>query len=70
MKLGINFLLWTVHVDEQHFPLFNKLKSVGYDGVEIPLCFGELEHYENLGQVAFTKKATVVRGGVDGSPLP
>ena len=51
MKLGINFLLWTGHVDEQYYPLFDKLKSVGYDGVEIPLCFGELDHYKKLGQV-------------------
>ena len=31
MKLGINFLLWTVHVDEQYFSLFDKLKAVGYE---------------------------------------
>jgi D-psicose/D-tagatose/L-ribulose 3-epimerase len=48
MKAGINFLLWTVHVEEEHFPLFKKLKAAGYDGVEIPLTFGDVKHYEKV----------------------
>ena len=35
MKIGFNVLLWTPSVTEEHFPLFEKLKSTGYDGVEI-----------------------------------
>jgi len=48
MKVGINFLLWTIHVDEQHFHLFDKLKAAGYDGVEVPLCFGDVAHYSKV----------------------
>lgn len=48
MKAGINFLLWTVHVDEEHFPLFKKLKDVGYDGVELPLTAGDEAHYRKV----------------------
>src|SRR5262245_59743784 len=37
MKLGINLLLWTTQVGEEHFPLLAELKAMGYDGVEFPL---------------------------------
>ena len=31
MKIGFNLLLWTGHVTQENFPLFKKLKAVGYD---------------------------------------
>ncbi len=31
MKIGINLLLWTEHVREEHFGLFQALKAVGID---------------------------------------
>ena len=37
MRTGMNLLLWTTHVTEEHFPLFAKLKQAGFDGVELPL---------------------------------
>ena len=36
MKTGMNLLLWTTHVTEEHFPLLAKLKTAGFDGVEMP----------------------------------
>ena len=50
MKTGFNLLLWTTHVTEAHFPLFEKLKAVGYDGVEIPLFEGTVAHFEKVGR--------------------
>jgi D-psicose/D-tagatose/L-ribulose 3-epimerase len=41
MKLGMNLLLWTAAVTEEHFPLLARLKSMGYDGVELPLFAAE-----------------------------
>ena len=41
MKTGMNLLLWTTHVTEEHFPLFAKLKKTGFDGVELPLFAGD-----------------------------
>ncbi len=35
MKLGFNLLLWATHVTEEHWPILEKLKATGYDGVEI-----------------------------------
>jgi D-psicose/D-tagatose/L-ribulose 3-epimerase len=48
MKTGMNLLLWTTHVGEQHFPLFAKLKQAGFDGVELPLFEGDAAHYRKI----------------------
>ena len=50
MKTGFNLLLWTTHVTDAHFPLFEKLKAAGYDGVEIPLFEGSVAHFEEVGR--------------------
>src|SRR5262249_41845942 len=46
MKYGMNLLLWTTHVTQEHFPLFAKLKKTGFDGVEIPIFEGDAAHYK------------------------
>jgi D-psicose/D-tagatose/L-ribulose 3-epimerase len=51
MKTGFNLLLWTTHVEERHLPLLAKLKACGYDGVEIPLFEGTVDHFRELGRV-------------------
>ena len=48
MKTGMNLLLWTTHVTEEHFPLFAKLKAAGFDGIELPVFQGEASHYRTL----------------------
>lgn len=50
MKLGFNMLLWSTHVTEEHLPIFHDLKATGYDGVEIPLFEGDVNHYAALGK--------------------
>jgi D-psicose/D-tagatose/L-ribulose 3-epimerase len=37
MKFGMNLLLWTGGVTQEHFPLLAQLKQIGFDGVELPL---------------------------------
>jgi D-psicose/D-tagatose/L-ribulose 3-epimerase len=37
MKTGMNLLLWTAGVTEEHFPLLARIKEIGFDGVEVPL---------------------------------
>ena len=49
MKIGMNMLLWTNHVTEQHFPIVEKIKLAGYDGVELFLGGGVVAHYSKLG---------------------
>jgi D-psicose/D-tagatose/L-ribulose 3-epimerase len=48
MKTGMNMLLWTTYVTADHFPIFARLKQVGYDGVEIPLFEGGADHYKAI----------------------
>ncbi len=50
MKIGFNMLLWTAHVQLEHWPVLEDLKRTGYDGVEIPIFEGEPAHYAELGR--------------------
>ena len=50
MKTGLNLLLWTTHVTDEHWPIVEKLKATGYDGVEVPIFEGTVRHYEALGR--------------------
>jgi D-psicose/D-tagatose/L-ribulose 3-epimerase len=50
MLLGFNLLLWTTHVDEEHFPLLDAIKRAGYDGVELPIFGGTPEHFARVGR--------------------
>ena len=37
MKIGMNMLLWTGHVEEEHVPILRAIKDTGFDGVEVPV---------------------------------
>lgn len=49
MKIGMNLLLWTNHVTEEHYPIVDTLKQVGYDGIELYMGEGDEQHYTQLG---------------------
>src|SRR5260370_33861312 len=48
MKIGMNMLLWATHVTEKHYPQLEKIKTTGFDGVEIPMFEGDDAHYLKL----------------------
>ena len=48
MKVGFNLLLWTTHLVEKDFYLLKELKNTGYDGVEVPIFEGKVEHYKQI----------------------
>jgi D-psicose/D-tagatose/L-ribulose 3-epimerase len=48
MKFGMNLLLWTSGVTEQHFPLLGSLKKWGFDGVELPMFDFDVNHYQRI----------------------
>jgi D-psicose/D-tagatose/L-ribulose 3-epimerase len=50
MKTGMNLLLWTTEVTESHYPLLEKLKQWGFDGVELPLFAANPAHGRELGK--------------------
>ncbi len=52
MKIGFNLLLWTGHVTDENFPVLEKLKAAGYDGVEIPIFdVSDPGHFARIGRV-------------------
>jgi len=50
MKPSMNVLVWTAHLQEEHFPLLEKLKKMGYEGVELPCFQGEEAHFAKVGR--------------------
>jgi D-psicose/D-tagatose/L-ribulose 3-epimerase len=51
MKIGMNLLLWTTHVTEQHDAILDGLKSLGFDAVEIPIFdTADIAPFERLGK--------------------
>jgi D-psicose/D-tagatose/L-ribulose 3-epimerase len=48
MKIGMNLLLWTSQVTEEHFPLLARLKAAGFDGVELPIFSGQPQDYKPI----------------------
>lgn len=50
MKTGMNLLLWTAHVTSEQYPLIEKIKATGYDGVEIPIFEGDAAHFASVGK--------------------
>lgn len=50
MKYGLNLLLWTTDVGESHYPLLEKIKGWGYDGVELPIFELDIAHFKKLGE--------------------
>ena len=37
MKIGFDMLLWTAHVQPEHWDILEDIKKTGYDGAEIPV---------------------------------
>lgn len=50
MKFGMNLLLWTAGVTEEHYPLLARLKQIGFDGVELPLFDAQDEQLKRTAQ--------------------
>ncbi|GAB4139250.1 MAG: sugar phosphate isomerase/epimerase [Planctomycetaceae bacterium] len=50
MKYGMNLLLWTADVTEAEYPILDELKTMGYDGVEIPVFDMNLDKFTALGK--------------------
>lgn len=50
MKIGMNMLLWTGHVSNEHRAQMEAIKATGFDGVEIPVFdTSDPAHYRALG---------------------
>jgi D-psicose/D-tagatose/L-ribulose 3-epimerase len=50
MKYGMNMLLWTSDVTEEHFGLLENLKKWGFDSVELPVFEMEAGKFSKVGK--------------------
>ena len=44
MKFGMNLLLWSGELSDELMPVLESIKSMGYDGVEVPLFNYDLDY--------------------------
>jgi D-psicose/D-tagatose/L-ribulose 3-epimerase len=49
MQYGMNMLLWTSDVTEEHFGLLEDIKQWGYDGVELPIFELNEQNFRTVG---------------------
>jgi D-psicose/D-tagatose/L-ribulose 3-epimerase len=71
-KIGFNVLAWTAAVSDDLFPTIDRLKGIGYDGVEFYLGAPDLSAYQRMGE--YTRNAglettAVVTLGKDENPV-
>jgi D-psicose/D-tagatose/L-ribulose 3-epimerase len=50
MKFGMNLLLWTDDLKDEMFPVLQRLKGMGYDGVEVPIFDLNVSKYAAWGK--------------------
>lgn len=50
-KIGFNLLAWSASVSPQLYPHIERLKAIGYDGIEIALANRELNAYRDLARL-------------------
>lgn len=48
-KIGFNVLAWTAAVSDDLFPIIDRLKHIGYDGVEFYLGSQDITAYKRMG---------------------
>jgi len=49
MQYGMNMLLWTSDVTEDHFDLLEQIKQWGFDGVELPIFELNEQNFRSVG---------------------
>ena len=50
MKFGMNMLLWSGDMSDSLLGVFEKLKAMGYDGVELPVFDADPQKFAQLGK--------------------
>ena len=71
MKYGMNLLLWTGELNDGIIPTLKMLKSLGYDGVEVPIFNPNLDYAKwgkILDDLGLERTAVTIRG-VDDNPI-
>lgn len=71
-KIGFNVLAWTAAVSDDLFPIIDRLKKIGYDGVEFYLGSQDLAAYKRMGDYTRDlglETTTVMTMGKDDNPV-
>jgi D-psicose/D-tagatose/L-ribulose 3-epimerase len=71
-KIGFNVLAWSAVISDDLFPIIDRLKSIGYDGVEFLLGSPDIAAYKRLGAQAKNiglEVTTVFVVGKDENPI-
>lgn len=73
MKYGMNLLLWTGDLAEEHLPILESLKAMGYDGVELPIFNLDSDYTlwgQRLDELGLERTAVTVRTEEDNPISP
>jgi len=74
MKLGMNMLLWSGDLTDALLPVFEKLKAMGYDGVELPIFDPDVDKFaqwgKRLDEIGLERTCVTIRGAADNPISP
>ena len=74
MKFGMNMLLWADNLTEEHRPIFESLKRIGYDGIEAGLFDLNPDKFAAMGlwldDLGLDRTGTACRGVEDNPASP
>ena len=74
MRFGMNLLLWTSDPTDELMPVIEKLKQMGYDGVEVPIFDLNPKKFETWGKrfddLGLARTAVTVRSADDNPISP
>jgi D-psicose/D-tagatose/L-ribulose 3-epimerase len=71
-KIGFNVLAWTAAVSDDLFPIIDRLKDIGYDGVEFYLGAQDTTAYKRMGDYTRDlglETTTVMTMGKEDNPI-
>lgn len=73
MQVGVNLLCLSGFIEAEHLPWIERIKALGYDGVEIPVLRGDPDHYAWLGgeldRIGLRRTTTSIVPGPEMSPV-
>ncbi len=73
MQVGVNLLCLSGFIEAEHLPWIERIKALGYDGVEIPVLRGDPDHYAWLGgeldRIGLRRTTTSIVPGPEVSPV-
>ncbi|MGD9719831.1 MAG: sugar phosphate isomerase/epimerase family protein [Pirellulales bacterium] len=74
MKFGMNLLLWSGDLTDDLLPVLEKLKALGYDGVELPIFDADPQKYarwgKRLDEIGLERTAVTIRAAADNPISP